>query len=385
MRREERAMKLLRQDKGTVFISTMISMLLMTLVSGYIFQVTNQDMRFVTQLQRSLQAQYLAEAGLAKAVAVLYNDWDEKTNAAAFPSTALDQGTFDATVTQVGAGPSSRWKVSCVGTVDAVQRTASCEVSGPTQSALDYILAGGSNIDLKLTAKSTCDITGDIYATNLIEMRAIASQAEIEIHDAGDVYCGGSIMNYGGDISYNSLNADYPNLVGFPTFNFAYYQTIAQTNSFYYATSQIWDSGDVPVNPTGGVIFVNGDLTITDTNATTAAIIVTGSVEITQGTLTINRYLDYPALMTQTGNITIRSVGAAAQGSLVATGLVYAAGNFSLSGNHNSAIVTGSILARGTLIESGTWCSLTMVYEEQNPPGMLSSGAETVVVRSYNT
>jgi hypothetical protein len=370
-------------SKGTILIPTMVILLIVVLLSGFIFQITSQDLFMIERLKKSAQAQCLAEAGLAHALAVLGTNFSDKDDASKFPLTPLGPGTFDATVTTQSG--TNRVLIVSVGTVGNVQRRASAEVKAPTTSALVYILAGGSTIDLRLTASTTADITGDVYALNNIDLRAVASGASINIHNAGNVYAGGSITSTG-NVSTGTLNSNWSNVVGFPVMDFNYYKNIAVTNGFYYSTDKTFSStSSLPANPAGGVIYVDGNVTITAAQTTRACIIASNNIEITQGTTTVNQFSNFPAMMTQTGNITIRSTGASVQGALVAAGLVYSGNNFSISGNHNSATVTGSIIARGTLDESGTQAGLTMIYQAQNPPGMTSSGAQPMTILSYNT
>ena len=156
----------------------MIAMLMMVLVGTFIFELTTQDLHFIGRLKKSLEAQYLAEAGFSHALAVLNEDWDNRTDSSKFPSTSLGTGTFDATVASSGG----RYLVTSVGTVQGVERTVSAEVTGPTISALAYILAGGSDIVIQLTAWSSNDITGDIYAVNDIEFSAVPASSSINAH-----------------------------------------------------------------------------------------------------------------------------------------------------------------------------------------------------------
>ena len=370
-------------ERGGVFITTIIATFMMTLMAAGIFALTSQDISFISRLKRSTQARHLAEAGLARALSTLSGNWAGRNTPANFPLTTLAQGTYDATVTEP---TTDHVFISSVGTVDGVQRVASAEATAPTTSALAYMLAGGSALDLRLTAFSTCVITGDIYAANSIQLKATANAASITASSPGGFYAGGTINNGGGNITYGSLNPNYSGAVGFPVIDWTYYQTIASTNGYYYSSSKTYNSvTTLPVNPSGGVLFVNGDITISDAQPTTrVCIIATGKIDITKGTTTIQQFSTFPALMTRDGDITIRSVGASAQGALIATGLVYAGNNFSISGNHNSANVTGSILARGTLGETGTQCSLVMSYVQQNPTGMISNGGQPMVIESYN-
>lgn len=374
---------MLRNRKGSIFITTMIVMFMTALTATGIFAYASQDFFAISRLKKSTQAINLAEAGLARALETLDDNWANRTTASNFPLTSLGPGTYDATVTEPTSG---RAFVSTVGTVGGVSRTATAEVTEPTISALAYMLAGGSTLDLRLTAWSTFSLTGDIYAANNIYLKATAAGASITCSSPGNLYAGGLIDNGGGTISYGSLNPGYGGSVGFPVMDWTFYQTVAATNGYYYTTDRTYNSStQLPVDPAGGVIFVDGDITIADAQpATRACIVATGTINITKGTTTINQYSNYPAMLTRDGDINIRSVGASAQGRLVATGLVYAGNNFMLSGNHNSAVVTGSILARGTLGETGTQCSLTMTYVTQDPPGMISNGGQDMTVESYN-
>lgn len=379
--RRRSSLKIAGNNRGTIFAQTIIAMFMMTMMAGYVFDLSSQDMRTIKNLDRGMQAQYLAEAGLNEALSVLTADFDDWNNAAAFPATALGNGTYDATVSRIG----TRYLVSSVGTVAGTQRSATAEVTAPSTSALAYILAGGSTVDLRLTAWTIALISGSIYAAQNILLRSTAAFSSIVLFNPGDVYAGGTISNLGGNIVLGNLNPNWANVVGFPVFDYTQYQGIAQANGLYFNGDQTFAvANSIPANPPGGVIYVNGNITISAAQTTTACLIATGNITLTQGTVTINQFQNYPALMTVNGDITIRSVGAAAQGHLVARGLVYAGNNFALSGNHNWAVVVGSIIARGTLSESGTQCLLSMIYQAQNPPFMTSTGANGMTIRSYN-
>ncbi len=193
-------------ELGSVFITTMVVTFMMTLMAAGIFTLTSQDFSFIARLKKSTQAHHLAEAGLAHALSTLSTNWAGRSTAANFPLTTLAQGTYDATVTEPTTG---RVFISSVGTVDGVQRIASAEASAPTTSALAYMIAGGSTLDLRLTAFSTCTITGDIYAANNIQLKATANNASITASNPGGFYAGGNIDNGGGNITYGSLNPNY--------------------------------------------------------------------------------------------------------------------------------------------------------------------------------
>ncbi|MBI4352361.1 MAG: hypothetical protein HY593_00395 [Candidatus Omnitrophica bacterium] len=334
----------------------------------------------VNRLKRAIQAEYLAEAGLAHTLGILQADFSGKNNPLNFPLTTLGPGTYDAAITETNG----RVMISSTGAVQGVQRTVKAEVKGPTESALSYILSGGGKIELKLSAYATAAIVGNVYANDEIELKAKAAGSSIVLQNLGNAYAGDDI-EVDGNITMGSVNPNW-SVIGFPVFDYGFYQSVATANGYTYNGDQTFTSANpIPFAPTGGVIFVNGSMTITASQATTACLIATGNIDITQGTVTISQYNDYPALMSQNGNITIRSVGAVNQGKLAATGLIYAGGNFSMSGNHDWVEITGAIVARGKLEESGTHDTLILNYQAPNPPGLLSSGATPMTILSYNT
>ena len=150
----------LKSQQGTVFLTTMIIMFLMVLVSASVFQLSTQHMHYISTLRKSSQAQYLAEAGLSAAVATLTANFSNKDNAGLFPATTLGVGSYDVTVVQTGG----RVLLKSVGTVQSVQRLASLEVEDLTPTALNHGEAAGGDIDLRTIIGSDSDITGTLFA-----------------------------------------------------------------------------------------------------------------------------------------------------------------------------------------------------------------------------
>ena len=375
---------------GSVLVTMMVCMLLMTITGGYMYQATTQSSHFTGKLRISTQAQAVAEAGLAAALARVRGNWALINSG--FPSGGIDNGTYATAMTSSGG----RYLLTTTGTVSGYTRTASAEVKAPTVSALDYVIAGGGSgnhtIDVG-TGQSSGTITGDIYMGGPVTIDGPASGGGGTLAIAGDVD-GQSTVTEGSNMSISgSTNENWSTTVSFPTVDFSYYQAIATTNGYYYSSNQTFSSGTIPASPAGGVIFVNGDVTIRGTQSTTSVIIATGNITIEKtGSIyprvTVNQYSNFPSLMTQNGNITITSVGSATPDAYVtATGLVYSGNNFSVStGNHFNLTITGSILAKGTYSTSGmtAWNVTGVSYVNQTPPGFTSSNAAMTVV-SYNS
>ena len=142
-------------------------------------------------------------------------------------------------------------------------------------------------------------------------------------------------------------------------------------------------------SPAGGVIFVNGNLTISASQTTSATIIATGSISITGGTTTINHPTNYPALVTQNQPITISGTGNSNPAGLVTTGLVYSGNDFSITGNHHTITVTnGAIIARGSLTGNSSGFShnkIEVTYQKPVLAGLVNLGTLTMSINSYNT
>lgn len=381
--------KTLSNRRGTVFLTTMVCIFLMSTTSGYLYVMSAQNSHYANRLQKSTQALMLAESGLARALSTIQDDWGTTSSDGNFPTTALGTGTYNASVSAI----SGRYLVSSVGTVQGVTRTVSAEVSPPAISALDFAIAGGSiaaHVIDPGTGQAAGTIIGDVYSAGPLTLDGPTGGTLLSI--TGDVYGASTISTASSVAVSGSQTANYTTTVNFPTVDFSHYQTIATANSQYYSTSQTFASGGLPAAPSGGVIYVNGNVTIRGTQSTTACIIATGNILIeksgsTYPRVTINQFGNYPALMTQNGNITYTTTGNASPDAyLTATGLIYSGNGFTVdTGNHANLTVTGSILAKGVIDTDGmtAWNNFNVTYVEQNPDGF-DNGDGDFEILSYN-
>lgn len=377
--------KLLKNQNGAVFLITMICVFLMTMVAGYIYQASSYNSHYINQLRRSTEAQMIADAGLAKALSTIRNNWNAVGGS--FPTTTLGAGSYSTSVVSSGG----RYLAKTTGTVQNHSRTASAEVKTPAASALNYVLAGGGSGEHEFEAgsgQSSGTITGNIYMAGPLELEGPSSGGVLTI--TGSVYSQSTIEVEPNVTISGTQNQNWSTTVAFPTVDFSFYQNIATANSQYFNGNKTYASGTLPGSPAGGVIFVNGDITIEGTQTTTASIIATGNIMIqksgsTYPGVTINQYQNYPALMTQNGSISYTSTGNGGA-FLTTAGLIYSGNNFTIpNANHTTFNITGSILARGIIDTSGvsSYMNWTVAYAAQNPPG-LSSSSSTMSIVSYN-
>lgn len=374
----------LKSQKGAVFLTTIVVMFLMVLVGGAAFQLASQQLHYIRALQKSTQAQYLAEAGLADAIATLSANFSNKNDAMKFPPTALGNGHYDVTVVQNGG----RVLLQSIGTVGSIQRVASLEVEDLTPTALNYTQAGGGHIVLATYTGSDSDVTGDLFANRNVILVAVAASTTV----SGNVYAGDTaskIEALGGTVTWTSGTSNAGNIT-FPHYDFNYYKAIAQANGQYYATSQSWTNQTFNLNSSGGVLFVDGNVRFYGTNSVTGCLITTDSIRV-YGTLNQQKasaYQTYPALIASENILLINGpYFGVTNPKLSANGLVYAGNNFILAGVMAKADITGSVIAKGLFHQSQFQnADLDIVYAHESPPGLVTAGGNAPVhVKSYNT
>ncbi|HTL70521.1 MAG TPA: hypothetical protein VL404_04430 [Candidatus Eisenbacteria bacterium] len=375
-------------QKGSVFVTTMVATLLMLLTGGYMYTMADQGLYNIKQLQYRAQAKYIADAGLADALGRLRTTW---ATSASYPSTTLAGGTYQASVTTI----SGRTKVTATATANGVTQVSTAEVVGPGLSALDYVFAAGGDASIDAgTGQSSGTINGDMYSGGDFTLDGPASGGTMTV--TGDIQAAGNYTDSGGSSTTvnGTATPSFSTAVAFPTVDYSYYQTIAQTNGYYVNGNVTYASGAMPASPAGGVIYVNGDVTINGTQNTNACIVATGSITIsktgnTYAKVTITRPAttpesSFPAAMCQ-GNFTWSTTGNG-DGYVNITGLIYTQGNFTVaSANHETFTLTGSVVAAGNINLGPTaFSSVTAGYSAQTPPGFTVSNAQ-MQVESYNS
>jgi hypothetical protein len=343
-----------RSERGSVFITTMISVFLMSLVSGYAYQLGARDMHFVHRMETGAQAQQLAEAGLTRMLRALETDWEASVGDTL--SDEIGNGNYSVSVDNVGG----RYLIESTGIADGVSRLITAEVTGgtiPGGGALDYAIAGGGDLDIDSgTADSPGTITGSIYAGGDIDLDgpsnggALTVSGEVDAQDDIDsspsVSVGGSVVeNYANDPEFAAPDMDH-------------FKSIAQANGYYYTTNKTYTAASPLPSPPGGVLYTTGDVVIQGTQSATVCIVAGGNITINKSGSTYPRVTivapeDMPATVSA-GNTTFVSTGNG-QAYFRVTGLIYSGGNFDFStGNQGEFTVNGSIQALGNVAVSPT-------------------------------
>ncbi len=371
-----------KRQVGAIFLGTMIALLMMAIVGGAIFSLTSQDLFFVNHLKKYTQARNLAEAGLAQACASLKSNWSSN---AAYPMTNVGQGNYQATV----ATTSSRTLVTSVGTVQGITRSVTAEVVPPTISAFNYSIAsGGSSTIDSGTGQSPGIVTGSIYSYGGMTLDGPSSGGVFQIN--GDaVTASGSLAVSSSVTVSGTQTTNYATTVPFPSVDLSYYQAIASANGQYFAGSKVYNSGQIPAAPAGGVIYISGSCTVYGTQNTNTTLVVGGSLTIqktgnTYPKITVTKTDGMPAMVVM-GSMAYQSSGNGGS-YLNVTGLIYTAGSFSFqSGNNDTFTLNGSLVSLGSIsISPQSQNLVTINYQQQNPPGFTIPPSQ-FGIESYNS
>jgi len=243
-------MKFIKNKKGTVFMTAIIISTLMLLIGVGLANVILQDTHMIKHLRKTTKAQLIAESGISDALATIISLGAPSMSVSSnFPLTSFGGGTFDVTVTTSG----SRVLLTSIGVYDNVSRTAALEVKDMTPTALYYMMAAGSVLRLRAFFLSLVDINGDLHANDDVRLTARA----LGLVDVDP--CTDPSFNCDGDVSATdrvflstglmaSINiagtvTEGADLVTFPTFDYAFYQTEATASGDYYAGNKTFGSG----------------------------------------------------------------------------------------------------------------------------------------------
>ncbi len=342
-------------NKGIVFAATMIIILLMVMINSYMFYMISQDIFMAQHIRDANEAQFIAEAGISKALETLTSSFANKDNAGLFPQTNFGDGVYDVTVVQNGG----RVLLSSVGSVRGISRIVSVEVKNTASPSLNYAIASGQNINI--TGKT--NVTGNIHSNQ----NANLTGGPINITNQGNI---SAVMhvNTTGTVNYTAEQESAPS-VAIITPNFNFYKTLANNGGRYYSSLNLTGSGTIDTG-TNGVAYVGGNANITGTYTINGCLIADKNINIT-GTLTQTKVGQYPAFMAKQ-NISVT-------GTLTAHGLLYSGQNINITSSTGTTI-TGALVANGNnvnITSSGTPV-LTIIYEGQNPPDISSGGLEVV-------
>jgi hypothetical protein len=329
--------KMMMRDEGSALFIGIVMMLLLSALAGAYITVSMSNASNTASRKDSLQAYYVAEAGLEKAVA------DLNAGTLAIPAGGsttingtLDTYNFSAVVTDIG---SSKFRVVSDAIVDGFERKMESVIGVEYPPFLQY----GIITDGRLEIKGAVKVHGSIHSNYNSKTTPSISNSGVAFAVDKSISAVGSISlpagNVGGDI------LPYSPAVPIPNIDLATIKEKAIAQGHYYSVSHDWSppkgSKEGPQLSVNDVIFVEGDITLNSNTIIGAGVIAcTGTMKI-NGNITSNpgdpKQIQSVMLISGgdtnfTGNPTIQKT------------LLYSKGRMRLGGN---VTFTGVAIGRG--------------------------------------
>ena len=370
-------MKLLKKiinSKGAAFLMALFILVIMVGIGVSGISMINQDLYIIKRLKQNMEVQFLAEAGISEAFAVLLDSgFSAKDNPSNFPLRSLGSGTYDVTVLQ----PSGRVLLSSEGviTTGGVKQTVIVEVYDASVASLSNALAGGNDIDLKAN-QGSITIKGNIHGNNACKLTEEGPATLISVEAQGG-YTGKATGNNDYQISGNVNIADAANsgngrpIQDLPTIDFASIKSVAQTDGNYIGSDTDFD-GDSITGGSAGITYVDSTAKFDGVNTITGGFVAANDIELYNGasiTQTHDAGNRFPIFMSQ-NSIKLYGTFSSEDGNLV-----YAMNDVTIetTGGAASAIV-GAVIAgnslKGTLNSDITFTFSQIIASEVVPGGL---------------
>ncbi len=361
--------------QGSALITVMGIIILIALVGVGMVALGRQQIHSARRLRDYAKAQIIAESGANAAYSLLKTNFAARLNPDNFPLTSFGDGSYDVTVTSVTNDMAAITSTGLCGLARAVVRVdlKNFPLPGPTnqpplaEGAYAYAAVSGDTMTWNGNGTMTINGAG-IHSNGRYKMTGcevitgqncnVSSSVEIwstgttEIHgDAqAPVWKGTSPAN----ITEGTPTTRSVPLVTIPNIDLSrYYQAALQNGQVYNGDIHLTGSTDLIVP--GGIMWVNGNLTLNRSGRMIGCFIATGDVNVT-GSGDQEKVASYPAFISRDGDVDM-------SGSGDIHGLVYArSGSIEKTGN---GVVVGSMMCAGTFDKGGGWDLL--IYENSTP------------------
>lgn len=371
-----------KNSRGVVLMMTLSFLSVMLISSFALSRMIQNDINLIDQIKDLEQSRFTAEAGLHHALANM-----KKYGFAARSDFigAMDTGTYNVTYSSV----TGRYLITSVGTVNGISCTVSAEVADNTPTALSYFAAAGNDIKIH-SLVSNANIEGDLHANTDILLKSgfvtswlringtvsatgIVKEGHKYDQGVGDKWDDNLVIN--GDNDDTAAVLENQPRVTFPTFDYAYYKSVAIANGDYYSGSTVFH--DMDLVPAGGIIYVDGDVVFNGSN-TLAGGIVAERIKIL-GSLEQSKAGDMNVIIAKDDDIRVR-------GRLYTEeALVFAAKDLESIDVLAEIELNGVVLAKRDIEMWNVQSFVTYSYIPVAPVGMgNSSGEEPFRVISWN-
>lgn len=354
-----------RDEKGQalLFVVLMTSLILV-LVTGAL-GVTGIHRKNVQYQKQQVQAYYIAEAGIERAVAKMREDaswldrfaWGREERVAELEGPYSGGEINQVTLRKTTEGMGLKVELASLGKFVNAQKTL--------QATLYYVnaqsLMGGlsllpdSPLDLDIRGNFSLENAGQNWGKLLLNGNLrLSGSAEVK----ADVYVSGSVE--GRDKIEGQVYENFRYIPRFPEIDLTYYQAEALRAGQYYP-------GDLALSGTrlyNGIYYVERNLTLYGTYSGRAVLVVEGNVSIPRDLL--------PASVSDA--VTIICLGDVDMENSTVKAVIIAGGTLFARGN---GVLEGALVARGLNFGGqgqGGGGSVTIRYNAQAIPGNLLTG-----------
>ncbi|MGI9953176.1 hypothetical protein V3F56_12515 [Moorellaceae bacterium AZ2] len=325
----------MRDQKGQalLFVVLMTSLILV-LVTGAL-GITGAHRRNVRLQEQQVQAYYIAEAGIERAIARMREDpgWldgfalDRKERIAELEGPYAGGEINEVTLHKTAEGMGFKVELTSLGKFVGAQKTLRATLYWVNARSLmgGLSLLPDSTFDLDIKGNFSLESTGQSGGRLLLNGNLyLSGSADIE----ADVYVSGDVV--GRDKIEGQVYAGFTDLPKFPVIDLTYYEAQAWREGQYYDGDLFW-SGTITCN---GVYYVRGDLTLSGSYRGRAIIVAEGDVTIS-GDLLPGSADDALAIICL-GDVDVENNKVKAV--IITEGTLYVRGN---------AEVEGAVLAKG--------------------------------------
>ena len=346
------------RDGGAMLVVLTLTMV----VSGLLLLMEKNAMQrafMANRLTAHIRASAIAETGATEAYAALASNFGLASNDTAFPAVEYDGGTYDVTVLLVDEVNAS---ITSVGDFNGILETVTLDVRkedsslfAPEDAYTYAVFADGA-----MAWTGVADVSGGapVHANGQFTQSG-SGDLNTDVSSSVGVHLNGNSGEINGDVTAPTVSGNTGKVtgtiteeavptIGMPEIDLAPYYNEALANGEVYDGDQTISSS---FSPSGGVMWVNGDLHLSGSGTFTGCFIATGDLMMS-GSPDHTKVDEYPGFMSRDGDIKVTGSGSY-------EGLLYARiGDVEITG---AGSVAGSVMAGGTFKKTSILTSINYV------------------------
>lgn len=361
--------------KGAILITIVLFSMMLVMIGGFATFMIMQDIYQTKNLIYKIHAQFIAEAGVSRAIVTLLDSgFSAKDTPGNFPSTSFGSGTFDVDVAQSG----TRVLLNSAGTFNNVIKTVTVEVKSLYPTAMNCALAAAGDIVMK-SNQGDIVIKGDIHANGDMDLTEIGQPTAFNIQSwgsaTGKATASGSYSKGAGVTVADAANSGGSKpLLTFPSFDFGYLKSVAQASGTYNPSGNETFNGASLSGGAAGIYYLEGKATFKGNCTITGGFVAGGEVTLNNGE-SITQVHDagnrFPIFFS---NDKIKSYGIlnTSEGNIM-----YATNSVKIETPGGISTVLGTVLSGGwyDIVANG---NLTLTYQSISIPELIDTGIEIV-------